>query len=82
LSAIRYYKYMLSALEATVEVVLFMTILWLDHAKVTTDAVIRRHFLTVCILFVYVIFPNNRALKVSIPLLGRHVCFCLLERRL
>jgi len=80
LSTIRYY--MLSALGTTVEVVLFMNILWLDHAIVTTDPLTRRHFLTDCILFVYVIFPNNRTLKVSIPLLGRHVCFSLLERRL
>jgi len=65
-----------------VEVALFMHILRLDHAIVTTDPLTRRHFLTDCILSVYVISPNNRALKASIPLLGRHVCFCLLERRL
>jgi len=46
------------------------------------DPLTRRHYLTDCILFVYVISPNKRALKLSIPLLGKYVCFCLLERRL
>jgi hypothetical protein len=81
-------NYMLLHVEYTrsylpyVEAVFFTSILWHNHATVTTDPLTRCHFLTDRILFVYVISPNNRALKVSIPLLGRYVCFCLPERRL
>jgi hypothetical protein len=56
-----------------VQPIFIMLIQWLHHAIVTTDPLTRCRLLKDPILFVYVMSPNNRALKVSIPLLRRHV---------